>query len=86
MHSRVDPAATLREEDLPRVRCDGPRLRPEDVLGLVLGVELEQQGGQVSVLAKVEQVFHVQSVDTDGRVGFDNLSADEQRLASLSGP
>lgn len=54
---RVDPAATLRHQDLPLVRSDRLGLGVTRELGLVLREVLEDHGGEVSILAERQQVL-----------------------------
>lgn len=54
---RVDPAATLRHEDLPVVGRDRLRLGVARELELVLREVLEDDGREVSILAEREQVL-----------------------------
>ncbi|KAL0769411.1 hypothetical protein CaCOL14_008719 [Colletotrichum acutatum] len=82
---RVDPATSLREEDGPGIGRNGVGVGAVGILCLVRVVELEQQRRQVSILTEVEQVLHVQRVDTDGRVGLDDFATDKQGLAALGG-
>lgn len=80
MHGGVDPSAALRHEDCPAVGSDGPGVCAEDVLRLVLRVELQQQCREITILTQVQEVLHVQRIDSDFRVGLDDFFADEQRL------
>ena len=57
--SRVDPPASLREEDPECVRDDGPASGLRDESERPVGVVLEQQGGKHPILAEMVQVLLV---------------------------
>ena len=56
----------------------------ECVLGFIFWMELEQESRKVSILAKMKQILHMESIDSNNRVGLNDLAAHEERLASLS--
>ena len=85
MHRTVDPSTTLRHEDFPAVRSNGPRLCAVDVFSLVLGMVFEKQRGQVSVLTQMEQIFHMQRINSDFSVCLDDLLTHEKWFARLGG-
>ena len=60
-------------------------MRIPDELSLEVGEVLEQQGCQVSIFTEVEQVLHVQSVDTVLRVVPNDLVTNEERLVGVGG-
>jgi hypothetical protein len=81
----VDPATTLREENLPVVGRDGVRVRVTDELGLERGEVLEEERREVPILSEVQQVLHVQRVDAVLGVVLDELVRDEERLVGVGG-
>ena len=83
MHRGVDPTPTLRQQNLPVIGGDGVRMCIPNELRLEVGEVLEQQGRQVSIFTEMEQVLHVQSVDTVLRVVPDDLVTDEERLVGI---
>ena len=85
VHRRVDPTPTLRQQNLPVIGGDGVRMCIPNELRLEVGEVLEQQGRQVSIFTEMEQVLHVQSVDTILRVVPDDLVTDEERLVRIGG-
>lgn len=74
----VDPSTTLRQQDTPFIGGDGVRMSVPDELGLVVREVLKQQGRQVSIFTKMEQVLHMESVDAVLRVVVDDSLGDEE--------
>ena len=54
-----------------------------DKLGLVVWEVLEQQGCQISIFTKMEQVLHMESVDAVLRVVIDDRLGDEEWLMGV---
>jgi hypothetical protein len=80
---RVDPSTTLRQQDRPFIGSDGVRMSVPDELGLVVREVLKQQGCQVSIFTKMEQVLHMERVDTVLRVVVDNGLGDKEWLVGV---
>jgi hypothetical protein len=81
----VDPSTTLREQDSPLIGSDGVCLSVPDELGLVVREVFEQQGRQVSIFTKMEQVLHMEGVDAVLRVVIDNSFGDEEWFVCIGG-
>ena len=81
----VDPAATLRQQDLPIVGSNRERMGIADELGLEEREVLEQKSRQVTILSEMQQVLRVQRVDAVLRVVLDHLVGDEERLVRVRG-
>jgi hypothetical protein len=79
----VDPSTTLRQQDIPLIRGDGVRVGVSDELGLVVPEVLKQQGCQVSIFTKMEQVLHMESVNAVLRVVVDDGLGDEEWLVGV---
>ena len=85
-HGRVDPAATLRQQDLPVVGSNRERMGIANELSLEEREVLEQESRQVTIFSEMQQVLHVQRVDAILRIVLDKLVADEQRLVCVRRP
>lgn len=68
---------TLGEQDLPVIRSDGKRMRIPNKLGLVRRKVLEDQSREVSIFSEMQQVFHVERVDSVFLVFVDDLLRNE---------
>ena len=79
VHRRVDPTPTLGQQDLPVVGSNGVRMGITDELGLEVREVLQQQRRHETILSEVQQVLHVQSVDTVLRVVTNDCIGNEQR-------
>ena len=77
MDGGVDPTTSLREEDTPRLRCDGASEGVCTELGLERGEMLHQQGSQETIFTKGEQILLVQGVDIGFSVFFDDTVGDD---------
>lgn len=79
VHSTVDPATTLGEQNQELVRDDSltDGLRDKDLLAL--GEGLQHQSGQVSIFTQEKQVLLVQGVHHVFRVVFDNVRVGQDR-------
>jgi len=77
VNCRVDPAATLRQQNLPVIRSHGVRMSIPDELGFEEREVLEEQRGKVSIFTKMQKVLHMQCVDTILRVIVDKLVQEE---------
>lgn len=86
MHGRVDPATTLRQQNLPVIGRDGVSVGVTDELRLEEWEVLEEKRREVPILSKVQQILHVQGVDAVLRVVGDELVRDEQRLVRVRRP
>ena len=83
MHCTVDPTTTLREQDLPVIGGNSVGVGITNELGLEHGEVLQEEGGKVSIFTKVQQVLHVESVDTVFGVVGNKLVRDEEWLVGV---
>jgi hypothetical protein len=81
----LDPATTLREQDLPVVGRDRVRLGVADELCLVKRKVLEEEGREVPIFSEMEEVLHVEGVDAVLGVVMDKLIGDQEWLVGVWG-
>ena len=77
VNCRVDPAATLRQQNFPVIRSHGVLMSIPDELRFEEGEVLEEQRSKVWIFTKMQKVLHMQCVDTILRVVVDKLVEDE---------
>ena len=78
VNRRIDPSPTLRKQDGPLIGCNGFCMRIAYEVRFVIGEMLEKQGRQISILAKMQKVLHMQGVDAVLRVILDHLFGDDE--------
>ena len=71
VHGRVDPTTTLGEQNPPVIGGYSERVSVADELSLEIREVFEQQCRKVTIFTKVEEVLHVQRVDSVFRVILD---------------
>ena len=85
VHRRVDPAPTLRQQDLPIIRSNSVSMRITDELRLEPREVLKQERCQVSIFTKMEKVLHVQGIDAVLGVVGDELVGYQEGLVGIGG-
>lgn len=86
MDRGVDPATTLRQQNRPFIRGDSVSVSITDELRLVHWEMFQQQRRKISILAKVEEILHVQRINPVLGVILNDLVGDEQRLMGVGCP
>ena len=77
MNCRVEPAATLKQQNLPVIRSHGVLMSIPDELRFEEREVLEEQRSKVSIFTKMRKVLHMQCVDTILQVVVDKLVGEE---------
>ncbi len=84
--SRVDPSSPLGQENAPLIGGDGEGMRVSDEFGLVSREVFEDEGCQITIFTKVQQILHVQGIDAILRIVLDHLVRDEERFVAVRRP
>ena len=77
VNCRVDPPATLKQQNLPVTRSHGVLMSIQDELCFEEREVLEEQRSKLSIFTNWQKVLHMQCVDTILRVVVDKLVEDE---------
>ena len=85
VHSGVDPATTLRKQNLPVVGSHRIRVRIANELRLEQREVLEKECREVTIFSEMQQILHMQRIDAIFRVVVDELVGDEERLVRIRG-
>jgi hypothetical protein len=86
VNGRIDPATALRKQHLPVVWGYGEGMGITNELRFGQWEVLQQQGSQITILAEMEQVFHMQCVHSVLGVILDDLVSYQQGLLGVGSP